>query len=114
MSGYTHLSRSTTMAARDKTSPFTRQSEERVRDEVFAEPTAPGEARPRDARELGTAAFERFAAVLRTAPVETTKTGVRDIRHVLFTADERPLWASTFESQWHRYICKPVAPSTIH
>jgi hypothetical protein len=102
------------MTARDKTSPFATKSQERVRDEVIGEPAAPVEASPRGARELGTATFERFAAVVRTAPVETTKTGVRDIRHVLCAGHKHPLWASTYESRWHRYICRPGDTSTIH
>ena len=102
------------MAARDKASPFTTKSEQIVRDETIAEPTAPVEASARESRALGAAAFERFAAVVRTAPVEATKTGVPDIRRVLCAGDKRPLWASTYESRWRRYICRPVDPSTIH
>ena len=91
------------MTARDKTRPFTAKSDEYMGDEL----------EPYHAQELAEAA-ERFARVLRTAPVETTKTGQRDIRHVLFSGDERLLWTTTFESHWHRYLCKPFDPSTIH
>ena len=68
---------------------------------------------PDHAQELA-AASERFARLLRTAPVETTKTSQRDIRHALLSGDERLLWTTTLESQWHRYLCKPIDPSTIH
>ncbi len=51
------------------------------------------------------AASERFAAVLRRAPVaETMKTGLRDRRHVRFSDDGRLLWTTRFESDWQRYI----------
>ena len=65
------------------------------------------------AQEL-TAASERFARALRTAPVEPTKTGEFDIRHVLFSDDARPLWTTTLESQWHRYLCKSFHSSVLH
>ena len=67
------------MTARDKTRPFTTKSDKGMRDEV----------KPDHGQELA-AASERFARVLRTAPVETTQTGQRDIRHVLFSGDEAP------------------------
>ena len=91
------------MTARDKTRPFITQSDKAMRDEV----------NPDHAQQLA-AASERFATLLRTVPVETTKTRERDIRDVLFSGDERPLWTTTLESQWHRYLCKPIDPSTIH
>ena len=91
------------MTARDKTRPFTTKSDKAMRDE----------AKPDHAQELA-AASERFATLLRTAPAETTKTRERDIRDALFSGHERPLWTTTLESQWHRYLCKPIDPSTIH
>jgi len=91
------------MTARDKTTPFTAKSDKGMCDEV----------KPDYAQEL-TSASERFARVLRTASVETTKTGQRNIRHVPFSDDERLLWTTTLESQWHRYLRKPIHPSTIH
>ena len=91
------------MTARDKTRPFTTKSDKAMRDE----------AKPDHAQELA-AASERFARLLRTAPVETTKTDQRDIRHALLSGDERLLWTTTLESQWHRYLCKPIDPSTVH
>ena len=90
------------MTARDKTRAFITKSDKAMRDEVNAD----------RAQELA-AASERFATLLRTATVETTKTRERDIRDVLFS-DERPLWTTTCESQWHRYLCKSIGPSTIH
>ena len=51
------------------------------------------------------AASQRFAAVLRAAPVaDTMKTGLPDRRRLLFGGDGRRLWTTTFESDWHRYI----------
>ena len=50
-------------------------------------------------------ASERFATVLRTVPVENTKTVRRGARHVCFT---------TFESQWHRFLCNSTHPKTFH
>jgi hypothetical protein len=91
------------MTARDKTRPFITKSDKAVRDEV----------KPDQAQALA-AASERFARFLRTAPVETTKIGQRDIRHVPYAGDERPIWTTTLESQWHRYLCKPIGASTIH
>ena len=85
-----------------------------MRDEVISEPTAFFEVKPGDAKELATAS-ERFAAVLRTVPVEeTVKTGLRDSRHARFRGAERLLWPTMFESEWHRYICKSINSSTIH
>jgi hypothetical protein len=53
----------------------------------------------------GKGASERFAAVLRTAPIaETMKTRLRHCRHALFGGDGRLLWATTFKSDWHRYL----------
>ena len=91
------------MTARDKTTPFITKSDKEMCDEVTRDP----------AQEL-TAPAERFARVLRTAPVETTNAGQADIRHVLFSDDARLLWTTTLESQWHRYLCKPNHPSAIH
>ena len=91
------------MTARDKATRFTTKSDKGMCDEV----------KPDYGQEL-TSASERFARVLRTAPVETMKTAQSDIRHVLFSADERRLWTTTLESQWHRYLCKPIDPSIIH
>jgi hypothetical protein len=91
------------MAARDKTTPLTAKSDKEMCDEV----------KPDYAQELAAAA-ERFARVLRTAPVETTHAGQADIRHVLFSDDARLLWTTTLESQWQRYICKSSHPSAIH
>ena len=90
------------MPARDKTTPFITKSDKEMCDEVTRDHT----------QEL-TAAAERFARVLRTAPVETTNVGQADIRHVLFS-DARLLWTTTLESQWHRYLCKTSHPSAIH
>jgi hypothetical protein len=60
-------------------------------------------------------ASEQFAAVLREATVETAvetqRNAQRDIRHLLFAGEQRPLWTRTFGSQSHRYLCKPVDPS---
>ena len=50
-------------------------------------------------------ASERFAANLRTAPVENTETVRRDARRVCFT---------TFESRWHRFLCKTTHSTTFH
>jgi hypothetical protein len=91
------------MTARDKTTRFTTNSDKGMCDEV----------KPDYGQEL-TAASERFARVLRTAPVETTQPAQRDIRHVLFSGEKRPLWTTTLESQWHRCLCKPIHPSAIH
>ena len=91
------------MPARDKTTPFITKSDKEVCDEVTRE----------HAQEL-TAASERFARVLRTATVETTQTSQPDIRHVLFSDDARPLWTTTLESQWHRYLCKSFHSSVLH
>jgi hypothetical protein len=91
------------MTARDKTTQFITKSDREMCDEV-----------KRDHAQELTAASERFARVLRTAPVETTKTGQQDIRHVLFSDDKRLLWTTTLESQWHRYLCKPIHSSAIH
>jgi hypothetical protein len=91
------------MTARDKTTPLITKSDKEMGDEV-----------KRDHAQELTAASERFATALRTAPVETTKTGQQDIRHVLFSDDERLLWTTTLESQWHRYLCKTIHSSTIH
>jgi hypothetical protein len=91
------------MTARDKTTPLTAKSDNGMCDDV----------KPDHVKEL-TAASERYATVLRTAPVETTKTVEADIRHVLFGNDERPFWTTTLESQWHRYLCKSFHSSVIH
>ena len=91
------------MKARDKARPFTTQSYRETRDV---------ESKPDHEKELA-AASERFATVLRTAQVETTKTGPRDIRHAPLSGDQRPLW-TTFESEWHRYIATPGKALTIH
>jgi len=90
------------MTARDKTTPFITKSDQEICDEVTQD----------HAQEL--TAAERFARVLRTAPVATTNAGQADIRHVLFSDDARLLWTTTLESQWHRYLCKPSHPSAIH
>ena len=91
------------MTARDKTTPLTAKSDKGMCDEV----------KPDYAQEL-TVAAERFARVLRTAPVETTNAAPADIRHMLFSDDARLLWTTTLESQWQRYLCKPIHPSAIH
>jgi hypothetical protein len=91
------------MTARDKTTPFITKSEKEMCDEV-----------KRDHAPEPSAAAERFARVLRTATVETTQTKQPDIRHVLFSDDERRLWTTTRESQWHRYLCKTIYSSAIH
>ena len=90
------------MTARDKMRPFITKSAKRMRDEIT----------PYQAQEQ--AAAERFAKVLRTATVETTKTSQRDIQHALISGAERPLWTTTFESEWHRHSGKLNDPSTIH
>jgi hypothetical protein len=92
------------MKARDKARRFSTPSYRETRDV---------ESNPDYEKELATA-YERFATVLRTAPVETTKTGLRDIRRAPFSGDERPLWTTTFESEWHRYFAEPSEASTIH
>jgi hypothetical protein len=103
------------MTARDKTRPFTTPSRKGMRDEVISEPTAIVDVKSRDAKELAALASERFAAVLRTAPVEETmKTGLRDSRRARFSGGERLLWTTTFESEWHRCIGKPINRSAIH
>jgi hypothetical protein len=91
------------MTVRDKTTQLIAKSDREMCDEV-----------KRDHAPELTAASERFARVLRTAPVETTNAGQADIRHVLFSDHERPLWTTTLESQWHRYLCKPIHSSAIH
>ena len=50
-------------------------------------------------------ASERFATVLRTAPVENTGPGQHDPIPACFT---------TFESQWHRFLCKTTHPKILH
>jgi hypothetical protein len=96
------------MSAKDKASPFMTKSLKAVRAGAISEPTAFFEAKPSDEKGLA-AASERFAAVLRTAPVEETlRTGLRDFGHVLFSGDERLLWTTRFESDWHRYIGKLI------
>jgi hypothetical protein len=100
------------MTAIDKTSPFSTPSNKEMRGEVISEPTACCEVRRGHAKERA-AASERFATVLRTAPVEETmKPGLRDSRQVLFRGRNRPLWTTRFESDWRRYIRKPINPST--
>jgi hypothetical protein len=103
------------MSAKDKTSPFTTKSARGRGDGVISEATAFFEVKPGLEKELA-AASERFAAVLRTAPVAATmKTGLRDSRHARFSSGERLLWTTTFESEWHRYIGKPILKaSTTH
>jgi hypothetical protein len=91
------------MTARDKTTQLITKSDREMYDEVT-----------RDHAQQLTAASERFAKALRTAPVETTNAGQADIRHVLFSDHERPLWTTTLDSQWHRYLCKTIRPSAIH
>jgi hypothetical protein len=91
------------MTARDKTTPLTAKSNKETCDEV----------KPDCAPELAAAA-ERFARVLRTAPVETARAGQADIRHVLFSDDARLFWTTTLQSQWQRYLCKPRHRSAIH
>ena len=61
------------------------------------------------------ATSERFAAVLRTAaPIaETMKTGLRHCGHVLFGGDGRLLWATTFKSDWHRYIGRTATQTAL-
>ena len=103
------------MSAKDKTSPFTTKSGKGRGDGVMSEATAFFEVKPGREKELA-AASERFAAVLRTASVAATmKTGLRDFSHVLFSGGRRPLWTTTFESEWRRYIGKPILKaSTTH
>ena len=60
------------------------------------------------------AASERFATTLRTASVQTMKTGPRESRSAPFIGGEHLLWTATFESDWHRYIRKSINPSTTH
>jgi hypothetical protein len=59
-------------------------------------------------------ASERFATFLRTVPVENTETVRRDARRARFNADGHPLWTRTFESQWHRFLCKTTHPKIFH
>ena len=102
------------MTARDKTTSSSTRPETEMGDEVISEPTACIEVRRGHAKERA-AASERFATVLRTAPVEETmKPGLRDSRQVLFSGRNRPLWTTRFESDWRRYIRKPINPSTTH
>lgn len=50
-------------------------------------------------------ASERFATVLRTVPVEHTKTVRRDARPAVF---------NTFESQWQRFLCDTTGSTSFH
>ena len=92
------------MTARDKARPLITQSYEEVRDV---------EVKPGQENELA-AASERFATTLRTASVETMKTGQRESRSARFIGGEHLLWTAAFESDWHRYIRKSINPSTTH
>ena len=90
------------MTARHKARPLITQSYREMRDvEVKQE------------NELA-AASERFATTLRTASVETLRTGPRESRSARFIGGEHLLWTAAFESDWHRYIRKSIKPSTIH
>ena len=92
------------MTARDRTTPLIAKSEKGTCDEVKQD----------YAQELAAAA-ERFARVLRMARAETTANAAQAaIQHVLFSDDARLLWATTLESQWRRYLCKPIHASAIH
>ena len=103
------------MTARHKTSPFGTRPQKDMRDQVISEPAAYVEVNTRHAKALAAAACEPFVALLRTMPVEeTVKTGLPDLRSVLFSGGERLLWTTTFESKWHRYIRQSINPSTIH
>ena len=96
------------MSAKGRTRQFTTEPGEEMRDRVISEPDAFFEIKPGHEKELA-AVSQQFAAVLRTLPVEeTSRTGLRDFGHVLFSGDKRPLWTMTFESDWHRYIGKRI------
>lgn len=92
------------MTARHKARPLITQSYREMRDV---------EVKPGQENELA-AASERFATTLRTASVETMKTGPRESRSARFIGGEHLLWTAAFESDWHRYIRKSINPSTTH
>ena len=91
------------MTARDKTRPFTTKSDKAMRDEVNAGSRAGAGGGLRAVRHAASHGARRDHEDLRA-------------RHpdALFSGHERPLWTTTLESQWHRYLCKPIDPSTIH
>ena len=88
----------------DNVVQFNLKSGKGIRDGVISELTAFFEILPGHEDELR-AAVQRFADFLRNAPVEETmKTGLRDMRHVIFDGGKRLLWTTTFESDWDPYI----------
>ena len=91
------------MKARDKTSQFDAKSDDAMSDEVLSE---------KQRHELA-AASERFATMLRTASVETPKTGPRALSTAQFIRGELLLWTAPSESDWRRYAGR-IVPSTIH
>ena len=51
------------------------------------------------------AAIQRFIAHVRSLPPETNmRTGLRDVRFVIFDNGQRMLFATTFETNWDNYI----------
>ena len=92
------------MTAREKARPLMAQPHREMRDV---------EVKQGQENELA-AASERFATTLRTASVETMKTGPRESRSARLIGGEHLLWTAAFESDWHRYIRKSINPSTTH
>jgi hypothetical protein len=83
-----------------------------MRDEVPTTPSKSFEPQRNDYMELA-AASKRFATVLRTRPVQA-ETTLRDSRNALCCGEQRPLWMTALESNWHRYIANPIKAATIH
>jgi hypothetical protein len=71
---------------------------------VISELTSFWEVRPGHEDELR-AAVQQFVGALQAAPLsETMKTGLRDLRFVIFDGGKRLLFATTFETDWDPYI----------
>jgi hypothetical protein len=81
----THLSQEHQLVSKTRRGRSVSKSDEGRRDEAISEVTAFFESMPDHEKELA-AASERFAPVLRTAPVETTKGLARHSPRALFGA----------------------------
>ena len=83
---------------------FNAKSGPGISDGVVSELTAFFGVKPGHEEQLR-AALVSFADTVRNLdPRETQKTGLRDMRHVMFDCDRRLLWCTTFETDWDPYL----------
>ena len=59
--------------------------------------------------------FQRGLRAVRHNPSHRARReSSRRDRDRAFNADDHPLWTRTFESQWHRFLCKTTNSTTFH